>query len=332
LLDTLFRKLGANYPQNPEKDDPSFNGSEVGALVRDTLPKAISNRLGNNYKFLSIKGSVGQSTWTHTPWIALLDRSISTSVQEGYYIVYLMSKGCERLYLTINQGCTNVVEDLGIPEAHKVLRKRALVMQGRVNNSRKRLKPLNIDLNVERSVWRGKLYESGTVCGVSYELSNLPSAKEMELDLLEALDMYQQIKLAGGWFDLETMVEELEEDSIQFDADAGAKLKQAIRYKIHRAIERNASHARTVKRFQGTTCKGCDVALTKVYGQIAEGLIEAHHLKPLSTLERNAQVELDPIKDFVVLCPNCHRVIHRQSDVGDLEALRASVVADKYKT
>lgn len=329
MLDVLFKDLAESYPREPRKGDPAFKGAPVGTLATKTLPTQIQNLLAVEGFRLLKDGSIGEGTWTHTPWVAAMDPAITETVAEGYYIVYLLSKGCSKLYLTINQGCSKVKSDLGIPQAKQILKKRALVMRQKIDGIAKRLKPIEIDLNVTPKVWRGKLYEAGVVCGIEYNLKSLPSSKDMTKDLLEAGRLYQFLKVEGGWDNIESLVAELDQDGVKCGKGRKAKLKQAKRYRIHRAIERNSSHSRLVKKIQGTICKGCDGDLTKVYGSIADGLIEAHHLRPLSTLENNAHVELDPMTDFVVLCPNCHRVIHRQDNVGDIEGLRASVATTR---
>ncbi|MED1085493.1 HNH endonuclease [Bacillus mycoides] len=48
-----------------------------------------------------------------------------------------------------------------------------------------------------------------------------------------------------------------------------------------------------------------------------------HHVKPLSTI--GEEVVVDPRKDLVPVCSNCHRMIHRRKDnvltVEELEDL-----------
>jgi 5-methylcytosine-specific restriction enzyme A len=55
-------------------------------------------------------------------------------------------------------------------------------------------------------------------------------------------------------------------------------------------------------------------------GEIGRGFIEAHHLRPIATLEEGVPVEYDVAADFAVLCSNCHRMIHRFGDASDLAA------------
>lgn len=57
---------------------------------------------------------------------------------------------------------------------------------------------------------------------------------------------------------------------------------------------------------KGTGCIVCEKDLEAVYG--VPGIIHVHHLEPLS--ESDGVREVDPIKDLVPICPNCHVVIH----------------------
>ncbi len=63
-------------------------------------------------------------------------------------------------------------------------------------------------------------------------------------------------------------------------------------------------------------CQACGVEPLKVYGV---EVIEAHHRIPLSKSEEGRVTE---IADLILLCPNCHRAVHRTPDC-DLDVLRA---------
>jgi len=66
---------------------------------------------------------------------------------------------------------------------------------------------------------------------------------------------------------------------------------------------------------------GAEAQLDEVYGIIAKNVIEAHHLVAVSKLG-GKKLSLDPKLDFAVLCPNCHRVIHRSAQPENVLALR----------
>jgi 5-methylcytosine-specific restriction protein A len=305
------------YPAKPGYRDGTFAGSPQAQLLKYRLPAAIRDAIPDLGGVI-VEGSAGKGDWTHTPWVALLDQAVTTTVEEGYYIVYLLSLGCERLFLTIGQGCTELKERSGIPKSKEELERRAGQMRSRVRGRARRLRPLNIRLGT--GSWRGQLYEPGVVVGVEYQTSSLPSEADLRQDLEEALSLYRHLSMLGGWSpDDEIMTEAREERGSQ-------TLEQAKRYRQHRRIERQPSHSKKVKKALGTRCMGCRVELSERYGPDAAGVIDAHHLTPLETLSDGEVVQFDPAADFAVLCPNCHRVIHRMGDPSDLNALREIVI------
>jgi 5-methylcytosine-specific restriction enzyme A len=94
-------------------------------------------------------------------------------------------------------------------------------------------------------------------------------------------------------------------------------------------VERNPTAAKQAKKFHGTVCQACDLEFGKRYGAIGAGFIEAHHLKPIATLEEGVPVSYDVAADFAVLCSNCHRMIDRSADPSDLATFRALVQSNK---
>jgi 5-methylcytosine-specific restriction enzyme A len=111
----------------------------------------------------------------------------------------------------------------------------------------------------------------------------------------------------------------------EFNISAQAPITETRKYSYHRKIERNRTAAKNAKKFHGTTCQACDLKFVERYGPIGEGFIEAHHLKPIGTLEEGKPVEYDIAGDFAVLCANCHRMIHRRADPSDLKGFKALI-------
>ena len=104
-------------------------------------------------------------------------------------------------------------------------------------------------------------------------------------------------------------------------------ITETRKYIYHRKIERNSTAAKNSKKFHGTSCQACEMDFVTRYGDIGEGFIEAHHLKPISSLEEGVPVKYDVASDFAVLCSNCHRMIHRAEDPSDLATFRALIKA-----
>ncbi len=68
----------------------------------------------------------------------------------------------------------------------------------------------------------------------------------------------------------------------------------------------------------GYKCQVCGFDFEEAYGELGKNFIEVHHLIPLSKIKKKHKV--NPKKDLIPLCANCHAMIHRMKD-PDYEAL-----------
>ncbi len=83
--------------------------------------------------------------------------------------------------------------------------------------------------------------------------------------------------------------------------------------------ERNPeARAICIKKY-GATCSICGFDFSKKYGEIGEGFIHVHHLKPLSEIRKG--YILDPIKELRPVCPNCHAMLHQRQTPYSIEEL-----------
>lgn len=62
----------------------------------------------------------------------------------------------------------------------------------------------------------------------------------------------------------------------------------------------------------GTTCQICGFDAAKIYGSEFSGLIHVHHIQALS--EVGQEHEINPEKDLIPVCPNCHMILHAKKD------------------
>ena len=85
--------------------------------------------------------------------------------------------------------------------------------------------------------------------------------------------------------------------------------------KQHLIRERNPylkMHA--IKKFKETHqnqvfCEICGFNFYDRYGELGRDYIELHHLKPVSQLQENETTQLT---DTILLCSNCHSMVHRK--------------------
>jgi 5-methylcytosine-specific restriction protein A len=93
----------------------------------------------------------------------------------------------------------------------------------------------------------------------------------------------------------------------------------ATRVPVNR-YERSAAARAACIRHHGTRCAVCNVDFRERYGEIGSNFIHVHHKRPLATLGKSYVV--DPAKDLVPVCPNCHAMLHRREPPFDVEQLR----------
>jgi len=271
---------------------------------------------GNSYK---IKGSAGNSKWADSVWLAVFDRTVTESAMHGFYPVYLVSREGETVYLSLNQGTTEVKERVGRGRYREVLEATAdrdVGLLAGKNLSELETGPISLGGSSDLALG----YDAGNIFAVKYQRGEVPADPELDEDLRRMLSLYQS--LVEG------------RDQIKGDEDEDPlqpKFKsqlEARRYTWHRRAERSRTLAKEAKNAHGTTCQvgACGKNLVDIYGELAEGYIEAHHLTPFASLE-GRPTELDPVNDFAVVCPDCHRMLHRSAAPVTLDELSLAMEA-----
>jgi len=91
--------------------------------------------------------------------------------------------------------------------------------------------------------------------------------------------------------------------------------------RLHLVRERSLALVRSFKRtLRDFQCSVCSFNFEQVYGEIGRDFIEAHHTKPVASLEENERVS---VKDLLAVCSNCHRMLHRRVPVLTVDELKA---------
>lgn len=112
----------------------------------------------------------------------------------------------------------------------------------------------------------------------------------------------------------EFIAAEIPEESIIYpEVVSGVQLVEGGKKQITiNAYERNPYARKKCIEYFGAKCVVCGFDFAKVYGDDFSGIIHVHHIKPLS--EISDEYIIDPIRDLVPVCPNCHLVIHSKPD------------------
>lgn len=105
------------------------------------------------------------------------------------------------------------------------------------------------------------------------------------------------------------------EDNMDISAEDEGFSEGKLMLKKHLLRERNHSlKTKLLKEFKATHnnkvfCEICGFDFSEKYGKVGQDFIEMHHLKPISKMNSNERTNL---KDLVLLCSNCHSMIHRK--------------------
>lgn len=75
------------------------------------------------------------------------------------------------------------------------------------------------------------------------------------------------------------------------------------------SYERNLEARSKCIQYYGYRCQICGFDFEQMYGEIGKSYIQVHHIIPLS--EINAEYAVDPVRDLIPVCANCHAMVHR---------------------
>jgi 5-methylcytosine-specific restriction enzyme A len=95
-----------------------------------------------------------------------------------------------------------------------------------------------------------------------------------------------------------------------------------VRVEVNRYERSPINRAACIEHY-GLQCQCCGFDFEKFYGPLGDGYIEVHHRTPVSQMGPGYMV--DPAKDLIPLCANCHSAVHRSSLPVPVEELRALI-------
>ena len=314
---SLHAALSLLLEEYPKAVTQPFAGHPVASFIREDLPLSVENAFGKNPRYIT-NGSPGKGNWARTPWAAIYDRFITESAQDGYYIVYLVREDFSGVHLSLNQGVTSAKKQYGA-EAKSALRVRSADFLARLGSLASGLHTGEIDLATSASANLSAFYEAGNICSIYYPANSLPSDESLERDLQKFINLY---------FVLVSREPQLFERADVEEDEASLGKEDLTKLREHKRVERNRKLAHRAKLHHGYTCKACGLDFQVKYGAIGKDFIEAHHLTPLSEF-KGQKLTLDPKTDFIVLCSNCHRMIHRTAFVHSVEEFRANYLVGR---
>ncbi len=293
-----------------------FKGHPLANFIRRGWVDAATEVVSEKYRpRLQIEASPGKGRWNESPWLAFMEKSVTTSAQSGYYPVFLFEPGMQTFCLVLGQGTDSLEKTFGRKEALKVIANRAETLREAVSRweaSGFVVGPFNTLSRNESGPKNGAddPWSSSAAFGKRYSIDTPPSEDQLRADVTKMIRLYLDAvaRLGREFVEQDQVVSELAESG-ELPATG---LDGALKVSAHKRVEgriRNQKLARQVKTTHGYRCRGCQIDLARAYPGLGTEFIEAHHLKPLSEAPPEG-IQLT-VNDFTVLCPTCHRVIHR---------------------
>ena len=102
-------------------------------------------------------------------------------------------------------------------------------------------------------------------------------------------------------------------------------------YKLHKLRERDnkinkKKKALYFEHYGKLDCEVCGFDFYETYGDLGKGFIEAHHRVPLSEIDGETTTKL---KDLALVCPNCHKMLHKAIDTLSVSDLKKKIKDSK---
>ena len=88
--------------------------------------------------------------------------------------------------------------------------------------------------------------------------------------------------------------------------------------------ERNPLARRMCIEHFGCLCNVCKFDFLKRYGDLGRNYIHVHHIIPMASIKK--EYILNPEKDLIPVCPNCHSMIHRKKEMLSITELKQMII------
>ena len=137
------------------------------------------------------------------------------------------------------------------------------------------------------------------------------------------LTLKSLIRVGGSWYASDDgLVSTLPEELGAHELVEGAMKTVSVN-----AYERNPEARARCLAHHGYACMVCGFNFESVYGDLGKRYIHVHHVVPIS--EVKGEYTVDPIRDLVPVCPNCHAMIHVTRPCLSVEQLKSYLAANR---
>jgi 5-methylcytosine-specific restriction protein A len=299
------------------------NGTADEQALLETLPSFFRTVLANEGRDgdFSVVGSFGNGNMPKVPWVGVFNRAVTTSAQEGYYIVLLFSEDMQSCYLSLNQGVTELRTQYGPALAQSKMMNAAMRS---LSFFKARPDALVGKIDLRASSHLGKGYEAGAIESHKYLKAELPDESFLTHDFLSLLEHYDRlVSLAGPSLQFLAPVTEDEfhqaalrkaqSTDVERGGVTGPLQIPALNTTTGKKYPRNVYYSGFALRRAGFLCEINAEHPTFIARAGNRKYVEAHHLVPMSK-QSTFTVSLDHPSNIVALCTSCHKLLHHGRD------------------
>ena len=174
----------------------------------------------------------------------------------------------------------------------------------------------SVTLELDGRAFFGTNSEISENPSLKFEVETLTSESSMEYGLLNE----QEEKILRFAVTLIASVLPIEMTTFRQAEEVLGYPEGAVSHVLVNRYERDPRNRREAIAIHGKSCLACSFNFEEKYGELGDDYIVVHHTVPVSKMGNDYVV--DPTKDLVTLCANCHAMVHRQDPPISVAELR----------
>ena len=87
--------------------------------------------------------------------------------------------------------------------------------------------------------------------------------------------------------------------------------------------DRNVIARRKCIEHFGLNCQVCGFSFEEKFGKLGKDFIHVHHIVDLSSI--GSECSVNPLKDLIPVCPNCHSMLHKRKPAYSIEEIKKMI-------
>jgi len=172
---------------------------------------------------------------------------------------------------------------------------------------------------------QGKVYKIKVNWHSDLTISPIPYKKLSEFGFFSVRQTLQEIKSKETATKILALVESYNDIPYLDDIPEGNEIfyEGEKRRVLVNAYERDREARKKCIDHFGTRCVICGIDFSLCYGPEFEGITHIHHLKKMADVGKKYQV--NPLRDLIPVCPNCHTAIHSRKEPYTIEEMKQKI-------